>query len=60
MDSNAHHRLWNSNFDDFKGKMLEETFIQYHMNVVNVPLNKLKYKPVNTTFIDITLVGDEM
>ena len=60
MDSNAHSPLWNSSHLDEKGKDLEELIILKNLNVLNIPLSDLSWKPAGTSFIDLTLIGDRL
>jgi Endonuclease-reverse transcriptase/Reverse transcriptase (RNA-dependent DNA polymerase) len=59
-DANAHSPLWNSKTTDAKGKELENILITHELNICNKPRAHLSYTPANTTFIDVTITGDEL
>jgi hypothetical protein len=59
MDSNAKSKLWNSNVTDKRGELLEELIEKKNLNILNKPKNKLKYIPIRTGMVDITLAGDD-
>ena len=60
MDSNAHDPLWNSSFTDQKGIELVDIVISKRLHVVNVLKEDLEVVPRQTTFVDVTLVGEKM
>ena len=59
-DANAHSPLWNSRTTDGKGKELESILITHELNICNKPIAQLSYTPPSTTFIDVTVTGDEL
>jgi hypothetical protein len=60
LDSNAKHPLWNSRFEDKKGQELTNILSRLPLSVANRPISELSFIPSNTTFIDITLTGDNI
>jgi len=60
MDANAHNPLWNSTFTDDKGRELEDLMLSNQLDLLNVPAAELAWVPAGTSFIDVTLAGDEV
>ena len=59
VDSNAHSPLWNSNYSEGKGREVEDVWSQFRLHVCNVAKEQLNFVPQRTTFVDITIVGDD-
>ena len=60
MDSNAKNQLWNSIYTDQKGIDFEQLALVSKLNVMNATLDSLKFVPGGTSFVDVTLAGDEV
>ena len=60
IDANAHNNIWNSNFTDENGRELEYFIIGNNLNICNVGKQYLAYYPRNTTFVDVTLMGNRI
>ena len=59
-DSNAMNPLWNSKALDDKGRTMEEFCRAIGLSVANIELRHLSHIPSNTSFPDITLIGDDV
>jgi len=57
-DMNAKSPLWNSNCCNARGRELESLLTRFPLNVCNVPAASLAFAPIETSFIDVTLVGN--
>lgn len=60
MDSNAKNPLWNSSGNDSRGRDLEALTIKHKLNIANRPRADLDFVPTGTSFVDITLAGDQI
>ncbi len=58
IDANAKNSLWNSATTDRKGKDLESFILARRLTVANKNKSSLEFIPPNTSFVDLTLVGD--
>jgi hypothetical protein len=59
-DSNAKKPLWNSCGKDSHGRELENLITRHKLNIVNRPHADLDFIPKGTSFVDITLAGDQI
>jgi hypothetical protein len=59
-DSNAKKPLWNSCGNDSRGRELEDLITWHKLNIVNRPRADLDFLPKGTSFVDITLTGDQI
>ena len=59
-DVNAKNKVWNSARTDDCGLELEHIFRESRLSIANVDLISLPYKPSNTSFLDVTVVGDRV
>lgn len=59
-DVNAKSLLWNSRCSDKRGVELETLLDSSNLNVANRPLAELDFTPGETSFVDLTLVGDQV
>jgi Endonuclease-reverse transcriptase len=57
-DTNAKSPLWNSNCSNARGRELESLLARFPLNVCNLPADSLPFAPADTSFIDVTLVGN--
>ena len=60
MDSNAHHPLWNSNYEDPKGRELEEVLAAHPLQIANQKHVENSNLYLKTTYVDLTLAGDNI
>ena len=60
VDSNAKNQLWNSIYTDQKGIDFEQLALVSKLNVMNATLDSLNFVPGGTSFVDVTLAGDEV
>lgn len=60
IDSNAKNPLWNSRVLDKKGRELEHLINQHSLYIVNTPKEKLSFLPTGSSFLDVTLAGDNI
>ena len=60
LDANAHSPVWNSSFYDVKGRELEDLIYFHKLNLANLPMADLPWIPPSTSFVDVTLVGDQL
>ena len=60
MDSNAHDPLWNSAYTDQKGAELLDIILNKEFSIANTLLEDLSVIPQNTTFVDVTLAGNNI
>ena len=60
VDSNSHNLLWNSSHTDTRGRDLENIIVAHDLNICNLQKRHLNYVPTNTTFVDITITGDNI
>jgi hypothetical protein len=60
MDSNAHDPLWNSAYTDQKGTELLDIILNKEFSIANTLLEDLSVIPQNTTFVDVTLAGNNI
>ena len=58
MDANAKNPLWNSNYTDSKGRELENFVSEWPLSVANRAKHVLDFVPPDSSFPDVTLVGD--
>ncbi|KAI9551053.1 hypothetical protein GHT06_007657 [Daphnia sinensis] len=59
-DVNARSRLWNSTSNDKRGSDLESLLVCSRLNIVNRSLTELNFVPAGTSFVDLTLAGDQI
>ena len=59
IDSNAHHQLWNSRYSDARGEVMISSAERLQLNICNKSPTQSD-RPLNTSFIDITLCGDRV
>jgi len=59
-DVNAKNKVWNSARTDDCGLELEHIFRESRLSLANVDVISLPFKPSNTSFIDVTAVGDRV
>ena len=57
-DLNAKNPLWNSPCLNIRGRELESLLARYPLNIANLPIADLPFTPPETSFIDVTLVGN--
>jgi ribonuclease HI len=60
MDANARNPLWNSNYTDGKGRELENFVADLPLSVANRAKHVLDFVPPDSSFPDVTLVGDRI
>lgn len=60
LDSNAKSVCWNSVRTDEKGRELEELASRFSLSVANVGRENLPFVPAATSFVDVTLRGDNI
>ena len=60
MDSNAHNPLWNSSYEDPKGRELERFLAANPLHIVNKKPAEDSCPFLKTTFIDLTLAGENI
>jgi len=60
MDANARNPLWNSNYTDGKGRDLENFVSEWPLTVANRAKHVLDFVPPDSSFPDVTLVGDRI
>lgn len=58
IDSNAKNRLWGSTVSNAKGLSLEAAISSNNLHLLNRKLPECPITPIGTSFIDITLAGD--
>lgn len=59
-DTNAKNIIWNSNCTDQKGLDVEHLLFCHGLSVANKPRDELNFLPTGTSFMDVTLVGEEI
>ena len=59
-DVNARNKIWNSSRTDDCGLELKHLFRENSLSLSNIDVNLLPYKPTNTSFLDVTAVGDRV
>ena len=59
-DSNAMNPSWNSKALDDKGRSMEEFCRVICLSVANIELCHVSHIPSNTSFPDITLIGEDV
>ena len=60
VDSNAKNQLWNSVYTDQKDTDFEQLALVSKLNVMNATIDSLKFVPGGTSFVDVTLAGDQV
>lgn len=59
-DANARNPLWNSARAGSRGKDLEMLSFNSKLTVANAPCETLDFVPTGTSFVDVTLRGDQI
>jgi hypothetical protein len=59
-DINGRIPLWNSSAIDNKGREMEDFLSSHPLNLCNIPLTRLSYIPAHSSFVDVTLSGDNV
>ncbi|EFX71973.1 hypothetical protein DAPPUDRAFT_326690 [Daphnia pulex] len=59
-DVNAKSMLWNCRCNEKRGEELEKLLTSSNLNVANRSLAELDFVPGNTSFVDLTLSGDQV
>ena len=60
IDCNAKNKSWNSGRTNKIGAELEFCFLDHALSISNVDIAQLPHKPLNTSFVDVTLEGDSI
>ena len=60
IDCNAKNKSWNSCRTNKIGAELEYCFLDHALSISNVDIALLPNKPLNTSFVDVTLEGDSV
>lgn len=56
----ARSRLWNSVYNDKRGSDFESFLVCSRLNIINRPNTELVFVPAGTSFVDLTLAGDQV
>jgi hypothetical protein len=60
LDANARNVLWNSSNTDLRGQNFETIIQSRKLNIANIPKAELDFVPKGTSFVDITVVDDQI